>query len=44
MTALADLILRSGRAGVELAHFVLLPVMVVMLTLMRLLEFCRVRS
>lgn len=38
MTELADLILRSGRAGVELALFVLLPVMVVMLTLMRLLE------
>lgn len=38
MTELADLILRSGRAGVELALFVLLPVMVVMLSLMRLLE------
>jgi spore maturation protein SpmB len=38
LTELADLILRSGRAGVELALFVLLPVMVVMLTLMRLLE------
>ncbi|MCG6861430.1 MAG: hypothetical protein LJE70_09185 [Chromatiaceae bacterium] len=38
MTELAEIILRSGRAGVELALFVLLPVMVVMLTLMRLLE------
>lgn len=38
MTELADLILRSGRAGVELALFILLPIMVVMLTLMRLLE------
>lgn len=38
MTEVADLILRSGRAGVELALFILLPVMVVMLTLMRLLE------
>ena len=38
MTEIADLILRSGRAGVELALFVLLPVMIVMLSLMRLLE------
>ncbi|MES9956028.1 MAG: nucleoside recognition domain-containing protein [Sedimenticola sp.] len=38
MTAFADLILQSGRAAVELALFILLPVMVVMLTLMRLLE------
>lgn len=38
MTEIADLILRSGRAGIELAFFVLLPVMIVMLTLMRLLE------
>jgi len=38
MTELADLILISGRAAVELALFILLPIMVVMLTLMRLLE------
>ena len=38
MTEFADLILQSGRAAVELALFVLLPVMVVMLSLMRLLE------
>lgn len=38
MTELADLILRSGRAGVELAFFVLLPIMIVMLSFMRLLE------
>jgi spore maturation protein SpmB len=38
MIEVADLILRSGSAGVELALFVLLPVMVVMLTFMRLLE------
>ena len=38
MTEFADIILRSGRAGVELALFVLLPIMVVMLTFMRLLE------
>ncbi len=38
MIEFADLILRSGRAAVELALFVLLPIMIVMLTLMRLLE------
>ncbi len=39
MTAdIAGLILKSGRSGVELALFVLLPVMIVMLTTMRLLE------
>lgn len=38
MTEFADLILQSGRAGVELALFVLLPVMIIMLTIMRLLE------
>jgi spore maturation protein SpmB len=38
MNEIADIILRAGRGGVELALFVLLPVMVVMLTLMRLLE------
>ena len=38
MTELADLILVSGRAAVELALFVLLPIMIVMLTMMRLLE------
>lgn len=38
MTELADLILVSGRAAVELALFILLPVMIVMLTMMRLLE------
>lgn len=38
MAGLAELILQSGRAAVELALFVLLPVMVVMLSMMRLLE------
>ncbi len=38
MSNIADLILHSGRAGVELALFVFLPVMVVMLTFMRMLE------
>jgi spore maturation protein SpmB len=33
-----DVILKAGRAAVELSLFVLLPVMVVMLTFMRLLE------
>lgn len=38
MVEIFDVVLRAGRAGVELAFFVLLPVMVVMLSLMRLLE------
>ncbi len=38
MDILIDIILQAGRAAVELALFVLLPVMVVMLSLMRLLE------
>jgi spore maturation protein SpmB len=38
MSQFADLILVSGRAAVELALFILLPIMIVMLTLMRLLE------
>ncbi len=38
MSDFANIILHAGRAGVELALFVLLPVMVVMLSLMRLLE------
>jgi spore maturation protein SpmB len=38
MTEFAELILRCGRAGVELALFVLLPVMIIMLTIMRFLE------
>ena len=38
MTELSDLILVSGRAAVELALFILLPIMIVMLTMMRLLE------
>lgn len=38
MSELANIILYAGRAGVELAFFVLLPVMIVMLSLMRLLE------
>jgi spore maturation protein SpmB len=38
MTDFADIILRSGKSGVELALFILLPVMVVMLTIMRMLE------
>lgn len=38
MDILTDIILRAGRSAVELALFVLLPIMVVMLSLMRLLE------
>ncbi|QID17189.1 nucleoside recognition family protein [Nitrogeniibacter mangrovi] len=38
MASFLDIVLRAGRSGVELALFVLLPVMVVMLALMRLLE------
>ena len=38
MDFLIEVILKAGRSGVELALFVLLPVMVVMLSLMRLLE------
>lgn len=38
MDILIDVILRAGRSAVELSLFVLLPVMVVMLSLMRLLE------
>lgn len=38
MEILIDIILKAGRSAVELALFVLLPVMVVMLALMRLLE------
>jgi spore maturation protein SpmB len=38
MDILIDIILQAGRAAVELALFILLPVMVVMLSLMRLLE------
>ncbi|MDK9724555.1 MAG: nucleoside recognition domain-containing protein [Sterolibacteriaceae bacterium MAG5] len=38
MDILIDVILKAGRSAVELSLFVLLPVMVVMLSLMRLLE------
>lgn len=38
MEILIDVILRAGRSAVELSLFVLLPVMVVMLSAMRLLE------
>ena len=38
MDILVDIILKAGRSAVELSLFVLLPVMVVMLSLMRLLE------
>ncbi len=38
MELLTDIILRAGKSAVELAFFILLPVMVVMLSLMRLLE------
>lgn len=38
MGEIAELILAAGRSGIELALFVLLPVMIVMLTVMRLLE------
>lgn len=38
MNILNDIVLPAGRSAIELSLFVLLPVMVVMLTLMRLLE------
>ncbi|MCP5269248.1 MAG: nucleoside recognition family protein [Zoogloeaceae bacterium] len=38
MEILIEIILKAGRSAVELALFILLPVMVVMLSLMRLLE------
>jgi len=38
MEILIEIILKAGRSAIELAFFVLLPVMVVMLSLMRLLE------
>lgn len=38
MEILVDILLKAGRSAVELSLFVLLPVMVVMLSLMRLLE------
>jgi spore maturation protein SpmB len=38
MDILIDIILKAGRSAVDLSLFVLLPVMVVMLSLMRLLE------
>lgn len=38
MNVMTDIILPAGRSAVELSLFLLLPVMVVMLTLMRLLE------
>jgi len=38
MDVLIDVILKAGRSAVELSLFILLPVMVVMLSLMRLLE------
>jgi spore maturation protein SpmB len=38
MDIIIDIILRAGRSAVELAFFVLLPIMVVMLTFMRMLE------
>jgi spore maturation protein SpmB len=38
MDLLIDVILRAGRSAIELCFFVLLPVMVVMLSMMRLLE------
>ncbi len=38
MDVLIDIILKAGRSAVELSLFILLPVMVVMLTLMRMLE------
>ncbi len=38
MEILIDVVLKAGRSAVELSLFILLPVMVVMLSLMRLLE------
>lgn len=38
MTILIEIILKAGRSAIELSLFVLLPVMVVMLSLMRMLE------
>lgn len=42
MGSVIDIILQAGRAAVELSLFVLLPVMIVMLAVMRLLEAYRV--
>jgi len=38
MEVLVDIILKAGRSAVELSLFILLPVMVVMLSIMRMLE------
>ncbi|MEH6625361.1 MAG: nucleoside recognition family protein [Motiliproteus sp.] len=38
MSEIAQIILAAGRSGIELALFVLLPIMIVMMTIMRLLE------
>ena len=38
MEILIDIVLKAGRSAIELSLFVLLPIMVVMLSLMRLLE------
>jgi spore maturation protein SpmA len=38
MEILIEVVLKAGRSAVELSLFILLPVMVVMLTFMRLLE------
>ena len=38
MIELADIVLAAGKATVELSLFVLLPIMVVMMLIMRLLE------
>lgn len=38
MNSLIDMILPAGRSAIELSFFVLLPVMIVMLSIMRLLE------
>ncbi len=38
MEEIAGIILAAGRSGIELALFILLPIMIVMLTIMRLLE------
>jgi spore maturation protein SpmB len=38
MTAVVDILLQSGKSAIELALYILLPIMVVMMALMKLLE------
>jgi len=38
MTTIVDILLQSGKSAIELALYILLPIMVVMMALMKLLE------